>query len=289
MRTLENLKYKFQRFSIAEKLIVVNVILFIIPFFLQTLFYLFKIPITSFLSWFELSPNFEILFYRPWTIITYGFFHGGFSHILWNMILLFFASRLYLNLFSEKQFLKNYFLGIIIGGIVFLISYNVFPVFNGISPSLVGSSAGVMSILIFVATYTPNQEVRVIFFNVKLQYIGIAIVVLDILQIPNGNAGGRLAHLGGALIGFIYANQLQKGNDIGNFLDRIWIYINSFFTVNKKNNMRTVHRSKKSPKENSKNLHQEKIDSILDKISKSGYESLTQKEKDFLFKAGKNN
>jgi len=146
-----------------------------------------------------------------------------------------------------------------------------------------------MSILIFVATYTPNQEVRVIFFNVKLQYIGIAIVVLDILQIPNGNAGGRLAHLGGALIGFIYANQLQKGNDIGNFLDRIWNYINSFFTVNKKNNMRTVHRSKKSPKENSKNLHQEKIDSILDKISKSGYESLTQKEKDFLFKAGKNN
>lgn len=289
MRTFDNLKYKFERFSIAEKLIVVNVFFFVVPFFLQTFFYLFKIPNASFFSWFELLPNFDVLLYRPWTLITYGFLHGGFRHILWNMLLLFFASRLYLNLFSERQFLKNYFLGIITGGLVFLISYNVFPVFNGIFPPLVGSSAGVMSILIFVATYTPNQEVRVIFFNIKLQYIGIALVILDILQIPNGNAGGRLAHLGGALIGFIYANQLQKGNDIGAFLDRIWSYVNSFFVSNKKNNMRTVHRSKNRTKENPSNLQQEKIDSILDKISKSGYESLTQKEKDFLFKAGKNN
>ena len=114
-------------------------------------------------------------------------------------------------------------------------------------------------------------------------------MVLDILQIPNGNAGGRLAHLGGALIGFVYANQLQKGNDIGAVLDRIWGYVNSFFVSNKKNNMRTVHRSKNRSQENLSNLQQEKIDSILDKISKSGYESLTQKEKDFLFKAGKNN
>ena len=141
-------------------------------------------------------------------------------------------------------FLKNYFLGIITGGIVFLISYNVFPVFNGISPSLVGSSAGVMSILIFVATYTPNQEVRVIFFNVKLQYIGIAIVVLDILQIPNGNAGGRLAHLGGALIGFIYANQLQKGNDFSIGFTK---WINNISNLFKpKSKLKTVHKRKKT-------------------------------------------
>ena len=289
MSTFDNLKHKFQRFTIAEKLIVLNVIFFVIPFFLQTLFYLFNIPSTTFLSWFHLLPSFTEVLYRPWTLITYSFLHGGFMHILWNMILLYFVSRMYLNLFSEQQFLKNYLLGVLLGGLVFLIGYNLFPVFNGMYPPLVGASAGVMAVLIFVATYTPNQEVRLLFINVKLQYIGIALVVVDILQIPNGNAGGRLAHLGGAFIGFLYANQLQKGNDIGSGLDRIWTFINALFGVKKAKNMHTVHCSETVSKNKTKNGQQQKIDKILDKISTSGYESLTQEEKDFLFRSGKDN
>ncbi|PSR10963.1 MAG: rhomboid family intramembrane serine protease [Candidatus Arcticimaribacter sp.] len=289
MSTFDNLKYKFQRFTIAEKLIVLNVIFFVIPFFLKTLLYLFNIPSTTFLSWFHLLPSFTEVLYRPWTLITYSFLHGSFMHILWNMILLYFVSRMYLNLFSEQQFLKNYLLGVLVGGLVFLIGYNLFPVFNGMYPPLVGASAGVMAVLIFVATYTPNQEVRLLFINVKLQYIGIALVVVDILQIPNGNAGGRLAHLGGAFIGFLYANQLQKGNDIGSGLDRIWNFINSLFVAKKAKNMHTVHRSETVSKNKTKNGQQQKIDAILDKISTSGYESLTQEEKDFLFRAGKDN
>tara|TARA_B110000114_G_scaffold100235_1_gene105534 strand:- start:270 stop:860 length:591 start_codon:yes stop_codon:yes gene_type:complete len=194
---------------------------------------------------------------------------------------------MYLNLFSEQQFLKNYLLGVLVGGLVFLIGYNLFPVFSGIYPPLVGASAGVMAILIFVATYTPNQEVRLLFINVKLQYIGVALVVVDILQIPNGNAGGRLAHLGGAFIGFLYANQLQKGNDIGSGLDRIWVFISSLFVVKKSKNIHPVHRSQTVSKNKTKNEQQQKINAILDKISTSGYESLTQEEKDFLFRAGK--
>ena len=289
MSTFDNLKYKFQRFTIAEKLIVLNVIFFVIPFFLKTLLYLFNIPSTTFLSWFHLLPSFTEVLYRPWTLITYSFLHGSFMHILWNMILLYFVSRMYLNLFSEQQFLKNYLLGVLFGGLVFLIGYNLFPVFNGMYPPLVGASAGVMAILIFVATYTPNQEVRLLFINVKLQYIGIALVVVDILQIPNGNAGGRLAHLGGAFVGFLYANQLQKGNDIGLGLDRIWNFISSLFVAKKVKNMHTVHRSETVSKNKTKNGQQQKIDAILDKISTSGYESLTQEEKDFLFRAGKDN
>ena len=289
MSTFDNLKYKFQRFTIAEKLIVLNVIFFVIPFFLKTLLYLFNIPSTTFLSWFHLLPSFTEVLYRPWTLITYSFLHGSFMHILWNMILLYFVSRMYLNLFSEQQFLKNYLLGVLVGGLVFLIGYNLFPVFSGIYPPLVGASAGVMAVLIFVATYTPNQEVRLLFINVKLQYIGIALVVVDILQIPNGNAGGRLAHLGGAFIGFLYANQLQKGNDIGSGLDRIWNFISSLFVAKKAKNMHTVHRSETVSKNKTKNGQQQKIDAILDKISTSGYESLTQEEKDFLFRAGKDN
>ncbi|MDA9360191.1 rhomboid family intramembrane serine protease [Flavobacteriaceae bacterium] len=289
MSTFDNLKYKFQRFTIAEKLIVLNVLFFVIPFFLQTLFYLFNIPSTTFLSWFHLLPSFTEVLFRPWTLITYSFLHGNFMHILWNMILLYFVSRMYLNLFSEQQFLKNYLLGVLVGGLVFLIGYNLFPVFNGMYPPLVGASAGVMAILIFVATYTPDQEVRLLFINVKLQYIGIALVVVDILQIPNGNAGGRLAHLGGAFLGFLYAKQLQKGNDIGSGLDRIWTFISSLFIAKKAQNMHTVHRSKTVSKKKTQNGQQQKIDAILDKISTSGYESLTQEEKDFLFRAGKDN
>lgn len=289
MSTFDDLKYKFQKFSIAEKLIVINIFLFVVPFFLQTIFWLIKIPTSQVGSWFHLLPDFTEVLFRPWTLLTYSFMHGSVSHILWNMVLLYFASRIYLNLFSEKQFLKNYILGVLVGGLFFLIGYNLFPVFEGIYPPLVGASAGVMAILIFVATYTPNQEVRLLFINVKLQYIGIAFVLIDIVQMPYSNAGGRLAHLGGAFIGYLYASQLRKGKDIGSILDGIFNFIDSLVTPNKAKNMRTVHRSEKPTKENSIKLQQEKVDTILDKISKSGYESLKQGEKDFLFRAGKNN
>lgn len=289
MSTFDDLKYKFQKFSIAEKLIVINIFFFVVPFFLQTIFWLIKIPTSQVGSWFHLLPDFTEVLFRPWTLLTYSFMHGSVSHILWNMVLLYFASHIYLNLFSEKQFLKNYILGVLVGGLFFLIGYNLFPVFEGIYPPLVGASAGVMAILIFVATYTPNQEVRLLFINVKLQYIGIAFVLIDIVQMPYSNAGGRLAHLGGAFIGYLYASQLRKGKDIGSILDGIFNFIDSLVTPNKAKNMRTVHRSEKPTKENSIKLQQEKVDTILDKISKSGYESLKQEEKDFLFRAGKNN
>ena len=289
MSTFDDLKYKFQKFSIAEKLIVINIFFFVVPFFLQTIFWLIKIPTSQVGSWFHLLPDFTEVLFRPWTLLTYSFMHGSVSHILWNMVLLYFASHIYLNLFSEKQFLKNYILGVLVGGLFFLIGYNLFPVFEGIYPPLVGASAGVMAILIFVATYTPNQEVRLLFINVKLQYIGIAFVLIDIVQMPYSNAGGRLAHLGGAFIGYLYASQLRKGKDIGSVLDGIFNFIGSLFTPKKAKNMRTVHRSEKPTKENSIKLQQEKVDTILDKISKSGYESLKQEEKDFLFRAGKNN
>jgi membrane associated rhomboid family serine protease len=289
MMNLKNLKYRFKRFSIAEKIIVSNIVFFIIPFFIQTLLYLFKLPSSTFSSWFHLLPSFSEVLFRPWTLFTYSFLHASFSHILWNMLLLYYASQMYLNLFSEHQFLKNYIFGVLVGGLFFLIGYNLFPVFEGIYPPLVGASAGVMAVLIFVATYTPNQEIRLLFINVKLQYIGIALVLIDILQIPYSNAGGRLAHLGGAFIGYLYANQLKQGIDIGSFLDPIWSYFNTLTKPTAVKNMRTVHRTQKTVKRKPSSTNQQKIDAILDKISTSGYESLKQEEKDFLFQSGKDN
>ncbi len=285
MSTINNLKYKFNTLSILEKLIAINIALFIIPFFLQSIFFLFKIQENSFISWFHLLPDFKYILYRPWSLITYSFFHGSFSHILWNMVLLYTFAKIYLNLFSERQFLKNYVLGVLAGGIVFLLAYYLFPVFKGSYPPLIGSSAGVMAILIFICTYVPDQEIRLLFFNLKIKYIGLGLIIIDVLQIPYGNAGGRLAHLGGALIGFLYAHQLLKGNDISVFLDRFWNFMSNVFSTNSK--IKTVHRSKKTPKKETENVNQDRINEILDKISASGYDSLTQDEKDFLFKAGK--
>ena len=289
MNFQDQLRFRLQQMNEAEKLILVNVICFVLPLFLKTILYLFNIPSDVMIGWFELSAEWSDLLFKPWTILTYSFMHSGFFHLFWNMYLLYFASRLFLNLFSSRTFFSVYFLGVFLGGLTFMLSYTVFPAFQYASPIMVGASAGVMAVFIFMATYSPDVEVRIIFFNVKLRYLGIAFVLLDVIQIPYGNAGGHLAHLGGAALGYFYVRRLDQGVDIGlpfeNFTNRV---LNLF---KKQPNIKTVYKSKsssnKKKKETSQEIDQNKIDAILDKISKSGYDSLTQKEKDFLFQAGK--
>ena len=275
-----NLKYRFGTFSIAEKIILINVVFFLFPMLLNVLFFLFNIPTSSYLNWLQLSPNLWTFIKRPWSLITYSFVHSGFFHLLWNMVLLFYAGRLLLNLFPDRIFINNYFLGVISGGLIFISSYSIFPVFEGNYPPLIGASAGVMAVFIFICTYTPNQEIRFFFIKLKLKHIGLAFFFLDIIQIPYGNAGGHLAHVGGAVLGFFYARQLGEGRDIGSGFQNIW---QSIF---KKKYLKTVYRSPKNKSATSKNsgerINQNKIDSILDKISNSGYDSLSKEEKDVM-------
>jgi hypothetical protein len=211
------------------------------------------------------------------------------------MLLIYFVGRIFLNLFDARRFLNVYLLGVIMGGLFFFLGYNIFPAFFNVNAYLIGASAGASAILIFICAYIPNQEVRLIFFNVKLWYIGAFVVLMDLIQLPaSGNAGGHLAHLGGALLGYFYARQLVKGSDIGAgfsiFLDAI---VNLFKGSEKKASLKTVYKSKMgggtttSKAQYDKQSSQKKIDAILDKISKSGYESLSKAEKDFLFQAGK--
>lgn len=281
------LRYQYARLSIAEKLIAINVIVFVVLGLLEALLAL------SISDWFVLPKDLKTFFTQPWSLVTYSFLHGGIWHILWNMYILYVASRILLNLFDGKRFLNVYFLGVILGGLLFLMSYNIFPTLTGNDSILLGASAGVMAVLIFVCTYIPNQEIRLIFFNVKLWHIGLFVVLMDLVQIPlGGNVGGRIAHLGGALLGYMYARQLMQGRDIGagfsKFLDGL---ANLFKFSEKKAPMKTVYKNKvsasKSKAKRDKDSHQRQIDTILDKISKSGYESLSKAEKDFLFKAGK--
>jgi membrane associated rhomboid family serine protease len=284
------LKYQFARLNIAEKLIAFNVVIFLVD---QILLALARISISN---WFQLPKDFFDFVYQPWSIVTYSFFHGDIRHIIMNMLILYFSGRIFLNLFSNERFIAVYFLGVIFGGLLFLMSYNLLPsLMVSNTPGLIGASAGVTAILIFVCSYIPNREIRIFSFNIKLWYIGAALVLKDLILLPYGdNTGGRLAHLGGAVLGYLYARQLLKGNDIGaGFTKLLDSIANLFMRKEKKSPLKTVYKNKatgsKSKAAYDKQARQRKIDDILDKISKSGYESLSKTEKDFLFKAGKEN
>ena len=289
MSIWQKLTYRYQFLNAAERLIVINVLCFVVPFVLNTLLFLFQVPSSNVFSWLHLSADWSVWITRPWTIFTYSFLHSGFFHLFWNMLLLYYAGMFFLNLFQRTTFYNVYFLGVLAGGLVFLLSYAIFPVFQGLRPPMVGASAGVMAVFVFISTYTPDQEIRLLFFNVKLKYVALAFVVLDVIQIPYGNAGGHLAHIGGAGLGFWYAKQLQNGKDIGApFAQMVQRVLQ---LLQPSSPLKTVHRSKtkrSTTKPQRSNTEQQRIDEILDKISASGYDSLSKEEKDILFRAGGN-
>ena len=284
-----NLIGQFKQLSIVLKIIVMNTLIFLIVY-LGSFF--FKLSPAALVSWFVLPTSFLEIVFQPWSFVTYAFLHAGFWHLFWNMYLLYWFGLYVLNLFTSKRFLTIYLLGAINGGLFYVLAYNLFPVFNNISSNLMGASASVLAIVIFIATYTPDAIVRIFTFRIKLWQIGLVLVLLDLFQLPtSGNAGGLIAHMGGAIFGYVYAIQLKKGNDIGIWFENLMDALVNLFKTNRHKHFKQVHKTKQSSTKNTKrsstNNHQIKIDRILDKIGKSGYDSLTKAEKDFLFKAGK--
>ena len=275
MRKYEELLNKLRNFNISEQIILLNIFLFILPLIVFVFFYLFKIPKINLYHYFELIPDITSLLFRPWSLITYGFIHASIGHLFWNMFLFYFFSSLFLNLFREEELLALFCLGIIFGGLLFVFSYSFFPVFKGINSPLVGSSAGVISVVIFMCTYTPNSTMKIFFFNIKLLYIGISIIIFDLAQLPISNSGGHIAHLGGALLGFFAGSKMKKGENI------FW-YFKKNLSAKKNKNKKKLTRH-----DNYKKYNQQKVDRILDKISESGFDSLTSEEKKDLNEASK--
>ena len=283
MSIIKDLKYRYNTGNIVEKLIYLNVALFICTLLISVLQGLYKGEMNFIMEWFSLDNDINTLFRKPWSILSYGFLHAGFLHILMNMIVLYFIGNLFLEYFTEKQLLNFFILGTLFGGIFFLFSQNYFPLFEGKSTVLVGASAGISAIFIGITTYMPNYQIKLRFIGfVKLWYLAAFWIGLDVLGLIGSNAGGHFAHLGGALFGFIYVS--RASNKEISFLNNLW---GMFSSKNKK--MKTVYKSstKRKNNVNNTNSNQVKIDAILDKISKSGYDTLTKEEKDFLFKQGK--
>lgn len=294
MSVIEDLKLQYRIGGVGNRLIYWNVGLFVVPYILFALLALFEIRI-DFLSYVSLSSNPADLLWKPWSLISYAFFHAGILHILFNMIMLNFSSRLFTTYFTQKQLFGLYILGSIFAGLIYILSYFIFPALTNSNATLVGASGAIMAILFATVTYNPLMELRLLLIGrVKLWHIAFFILIIDLIQLPLENTGGHLAHLGGAFFGFLFIKALQNGTDLSKIVSVVLDFFANLFKPRKTVPFKKVHKNyKPGPKTETasrivqKDRTQQQIDEILDKISQSGYDSLTKEEKEFLFKAGK--
>ena len=240
-------------------------------------------------SLFVLPASLDELLFRPWTIIVYAFTHFGFRHILFNLLALFWFGRMLQDLIGSNRVLGVYILSGLTGGIAYIVFAVILHVIPSGSVGLVGASGSVLGVVVAMATLSPNYKIHMMFIGpVAVKWIAAVFVFLSFVGLSGGNAGGDLAHLGGALMGFIFIKQLNKGTDLGRSVVDVIYAIPSIFKKTPK--MKVSHRSNGKGKSaaqtkvSSDIVSQQEIDRILDKISRSGYPSLTKEEKDKLFK-----
>lgn len=292
MTVLDDIKLQLRSGDVIIRLLAVNIALFVLPAVGAVILMLFRVE-SDFLAPFALSSRLTDLLWKPWSLISYAFFHAGFFHLLFNVLMLHFAGRLFLTFFTQKQLLGLYLVGGIFSGLIFLSAYALFPPSDRIPISLVGASGAIMAILMATTIYAPMMSLRLfVFGQVKLWHLAVVLIIIDVIQLPLSNTGGHLAHLGGALFGYIFIKAINSGYDLvswpANFLD---VVVN-FFSKKPRTRIRTVHKNNSPKKEKRtsqiliKDRRQQQIDDILDKISRSGYDSLSKEEKDFLFRAG---
>ena len=286
---LDDLKAQYKFGGIAQRLIYWNVFFFLVSYVLFGLLKYATIDI-DFLHYVSLSSNPIDFLWKPWSILTYAFFHSDLFHIFFNMILLNFSAQLFLTFFNQKQLLGLYLLAAIFSGVVFVLSFYLMYI---VSP-IVGASASIMALLVATTTYSPLMNIRLLLIgNVKLWHITVFILLIDLLQIGVANPGGHIAHLAGAFFGFVFIKMLENGIDLSKIISDIIGFFANIFSKPSGTRLKTVHKNYKKPIENrtskiiTKDKKQQQIDEILDKISRSGYDCLSKEEKEFLFQSGK--
>ena len=291
MSIADEIKQSFKSGSSLTKLIYINLSIFLIVRLFDVFLKLFTIESGfSLVTWLAVPADISILIHRPWTVISYMFLHFDFLHILFNMLWLYWFGQIFLHYFDNKKLLSVYIVGGIAGALVYILTFNIFPLFTDILPVsfALGASASVIAIVIAVSVYAPNHTIYLLFFGaVKLKYIALATILIDVISIASTNAGGHLAHLGGAFFGYFYILQYKKGKNLTKYFDRIMDMLFSVFKPRPK-----IKVSYRRPVDDieynkSKVQKQAEIDKILDKIAKSGYDSLSKQEKETLFKNSK--
>lgn len=284
---IDSVKAFFNQKSALSKLMLINISIWIICLFISVFTWLFNISDISFVTkLFAVPADISSLAEKPWSIFTYMFLQEEFWHLFFNMLMLYYGGQIFLQFFSQKQLLLTYIFGGLVGALFFILAFNAFPVFEDTKTYAfaLGSSASVLSILIAAATYQPEYRLNLFLLGqVKMKWIAIIFVVIDLLSIPKGNSGGHIAHLGGALWGFLYAYLLKKDFDFYLIFKR-----KARIKVKTRNAHNYHQRPKTDEQYNAERAQeQEETDKILEKIAKNGYSSLSEKEKEFLFRQSK--
>ena len=290
---IEEIKQSFSRGNYLTRLIYINAGVFLVVKLLSVVCTYILGASNLWITYLELPAFFQTLIRQPWSIITYMFMHHDFIHLIFNLLTLYWFGKIFTEYFSQKQLVGLYFLGGIGGAIFYVLAYNFTSVLkaNIFFSYLIGASASVMAIIFALVKYIPNEEIHLALIGpVKLKYLGLAMLVLDIIGTTSVNAGGSISHIGGAITGYLFAaSMIKSGKDITDPINRIISSINDFFKRNKKPKF-TVHRNTTKTDEewnienqNRKRENNEEINKILDKIKKSGYANLTDEEKKRLF------
>lgn len=278
MELIDQLKYNFKNGDVSIKLIFICVSIFVIDLILK----LFNIHISNY---FNVGSGLDAFLRQPWGVLTYSFFHGNFLHLALNMFMLYVVGKLFLRYFRNNDLLVFYFWGAVFGAMFFTSLSNLLDRHS----VLVGASAAVYSVFFALVSYVPKMKVQLAVINITLplDYIAYALIGFDLIMIlANDNMGGHISHLGGAVFGFLYMKQFEKGRD---FLGAGFSKLFTGGKTSKKTQTKRAQPPRDDYEFNSQKVEKQKrIDTILDKISRSGYDSLSKEEKDFLFKSGRN-
>jgi membrane associated rhomboid family serine protease len=284
----DDIKKTFHSGSNLIKLIYINIGVFLLITLAVIVGFLLNNPSISEITLQQLAvpASLKVLLVKPWTLVTYMFTHKDIWHILFNMLWLYWFGRIFLEYLDQRKLVAVYLLGGISGAIVYILSFNIFPAFTGlVSESVaIGASASVMAVVIAIAAYVPDYSINLFLVGrIKIKYVALAIFVLTTVMDFSVNSGGKLAHIGGAILGYLYTINLRKGHDIGKGFNRIIDFFTTLFRPRKK--LRVTYKKPASDYDYNKTKaeHQARINMILDKISKVGYDSLTKEEKDTLF------
>lgn len=293
----EDLKHTFQQGNIVVRLIYINVAAFVLSTLLSVVLGLFSVNTIEFLRNLFLPADLLQLLRRPWTLITYMFMHAGIWHLLGNMLWLYWFGKLFLYFFSSKHLRGLYIVGGLSGALLYIIAYNIFPIFENqlYSATLVGASASVLSIAIATAVREPEYKINLMFIGpVRLKYFALFIVLFDALYVGSNNAGGHIAHLGGALAGWWFARGISQGYDITHWANVCIDAIGGLFSKRERKPRKPkmkVHTNNSRAADYAYNANKkaqsDEVDKILEKLKKSGYSSLSEEEKRRLFEASK--
>lgn len=289
MNLWDEIKESFKEGSALTRLIYINLGMFLLIRIVNVFYFLAGVQF-PFLDWVALPADFHTLATRPWTLITYMFLHFDFLHILFNLLWLYWMGQIFLGYFDQGKLIAIYILGGISGGLFYILGYNFFPVFSEslANARLLGASASVIAIVTALAIHAPNHSIHLMFIgSVKMKYIALISVLLYVIGISSTNAGGNLAHLGGAFCGVVYVLQLRRGVDPGKGVN--WLMNSVKMVFKPKPKVKISYRKPASDIEynQQKNQNQARMNTILEKISKSGYSSLSKEEKEILFRMGK--